>query len=565
MGDGDENAQHVDLHHCPGPHGHRSNLRRRIGAWNRADFIRKALAVQSTEGAFMFRRIAEMALGYHSHQAPIAEFVDVPGVRVSAFVSAPGTLVIGSSLIVTILGSFILMAMFGIDLQRVSLGALVIALGMMVDNSIVVADGFVVRVQQGMDRKKAAIEAASSPSWPLLGATVVAVMAFYPIFASIEDTGEYCRTLFLVVAILLLPSWVVSMTLTPIQCLDMLPSPKPGAKAKEPYGGFFYRGFRDFLRRAIAGRWLTLGGMAALLVVAVLGFGNVKQLFFPDSAMTKFMIDVWAPEGTRIQNLAADLRRAEEKLLADERVAEVASFIGQGPPRFYLPVDPEGTNPAYAQLIVNVHDARSIDGVISDMDPWFREAYPDALIPQRKYGVGPSDTWKFEMRIIGPAVADPGQLRAAAAELESILAGSPLVAAHTTDWRQRVKKVVPAYNDERGRWASITRENVANATKRAFDGRVIGLYREDDDLIPIVLRHAAKERRNVGGLDVLQIKPTMGANTVPLSQVTDGVGTEWEDPVIARRDRRLTVTVQANPIFGVTLPTLRASLIEQIE
>ncbi len=474
-------------------------------------------------------------------------------------------LVIGSSLIVTILGSFILMALFGIDLQRMSLGALVIALGMMVDNSIVVADGFVVRIQQGMDRKKAAIEAANLPSWPLLGATVVAVMAFYPIFASIEDAGEYCRTLFVVVAISLLTSWVVSMTLTPIQCLDMLPSPKPGEGSKDPYGSFFYRGFGSLLRRAIQARWLTLGGMAALLVVAVVGFGNVKQLFFPDSSMTKFMVDIWSPEGTRIQNLAADLKMAEEKLLGDDRVAEVAAFIGQGPPRFYLPVEPESQNPAYAQLIVNVQDYRAIDGLIADLDPWFRENYPYALIPQRKYGVGPSDTWKFELRIIGPAVADPGRLRGLAGDVETILAGSPLVAAYTTDWRQRVSKVVPHFNDERGRWANITREDVAKTTKRAFDGRVVGMYRENDDLIPIVLRHVEAERQNVGNLDLLQVQPSMATATVPLSQVTDAVDVEWEDPVIPRRDRRRTITVQANPVSGVTLPTLRAALIDQLE
>ena len=206
--------------------------------------------------------------------------------------------IIGTALIMTIVVTFVLMAIFGIDLQRMSLGALVIALGMMVDNSIVVADGIVVRLKQGMERTKAAIEAASSPSIPLLGATVIAVMAFYPIFASTESAGEYCRTLFTVVAISLLSSWVISITLTPLQCLDMLPAAKESDAGEDPYSGKFYVAFKNILHRAIQLRWLTIGGMTALLLVSMYGFSFVTQLFFPDSSMKKFMIDYWAPQGT---------------------------------------------------------------------------------------------------------------------------------------------------------------------------------------------------------------------------------------------------------------------------
>jgi multidrug efflux pump subunit AcrB len=473
--------------------------------------------------------------------------------------------IIGSSLILTILGSFILMAIFGIDLQRMSLGALVIALGMMVDNSIVVADGIAVRLQKGMERKKAAIEAASQPSMPLLGATVVAVMAFYPIFASVADAGEYCRTLFTVVAISLLTSWLISMTLTPLQCIDMLPEPKKEKADEEPYAGGFYRVFRRILEGAIRIRFFTIATMAALLVVSLISFGNVKQMFFPDSSMTKFMIDYWAPEGTRIQTVAADLKLAEKKLLTDERVESVATFIGAGPPRFYLPVDPESPYQSFAQFIVNVQDYRDIDDLMNELHIWFRQDFPQALVPLRKYGVGPSNTWKFELRISGPAIADPGVLRSLADQVVAIMEGSPFSDAARTDWRQRVQKVVPEYNQERARWAVVTREDIANTTKRAYDGRSIGLYREKDDLIPIVLRHVGEERESVSNMKVLQVQPRMSTYTIPLSQVTDDVKTEWEDSLIWRRDRRRTITVQANPVFGVTLPTLRASVLADIE
>jgi multidrug efflux pump subunit AcrB len=474
-------------------------------------------------------------------------------------------IIIGSSLILTILGSFILMAIFRIDLQRMSLGALVIALGMMVDNAIVVADGIVVRLQQGMDRKKAAIEAASQPSMPLLGATVIAVMAFYPIFASVEGAGEYCRTLFTVVAISLLVSWLIAMTVSPLLCMDMLPKPKKQNADEDPYAGRFYQAFGRLVKLAIRVRFLTIAVMAALLVVALIGFGNVKQMFFPDSSMTKFMIDYWAPEGARIQTVADDLKRAEKKFLEDKRVESVATFIGAGPPRFYLPVDPESPYQSYAQFIVNVHDYRTISDLMDELNGWFGENYPQALVPIRRYGVGPATTWKFELRISGPSIADPGTLTSLAGQVVDILDNSPLAAYPRTNWRQRVQKVVPEYNQERARWAVVTREDIARTTKRAYDGLPIGLYRENEDLIPIVLRHVEEERESVSNMKALQVQPASSTYTIPLSQVTEGIGTDWEDPLIWRRDRRRTITVQAHPIFGVTLPSLRFSVLKDVE
>jgi len=472
--------------------------------------------------------------------------------------------IIGTSLILTILATFIVMALLEIDLQRMSLGALVIALGMMVDNSIVVADGFVIRLQKGMDRTRAAIEAAALPSMPLLGATIVAVMAFYPIVASVENVGEYCASLFSVVAISLIASWILSMTLTPIQCMDMMPDPEAGAEDVDPYGTKFYMRYRSFLGTAINQRWIVIGIMGGLLVSSVIGFGYVKQLFFPDSSMTKFMVDYWTPEGTRIQDVSEDMKLIEKALLNDERIESVASFIGGGPPRFYLPVEPEDPNQAYGQLIVNVKDVKEIDGLIEEISPKFEERFPDAQVPIIKYGVGPADTWKFQARISGPAIADERVLRTLADQTMRILEADPLSGLVQNDWRQRALKVVPDFNQERGRWTSITREDIGKTTKRAYDGRTIGQYREKDDILPIILR-MGEERRNVGGLDILQIQPEGATYTVPLSQVTNNVHTAWEDPVIWRRDRRRTITVQANPILGYTLPDLMKNVATKVQ
>ncbi len=494
-----------------------------------------------------------------------AQAIGIVLVVLALFMGVRMGLIIGSALILTILATFILLAVFGIDLQRMCLGALIIAMGMMVDNAIVVADGVAVRLQKGMDRTQAAIEAASQPAWPLLGATVIAVMAFYPIFASTEGAGEYCRTLFTVVAIALLASWVISMTMTPLQCLDMLPTPKASAADADPFRGGFFRKYRRFLATAIRFRLITIGIMIVLLVAAIIGFGNVKQLFFPASSMQKLMVDFWLPEGSRIQDVAANLTIAEKKIMADERVESVTAYIGSGPPRFYLPVDPEYPYQSYGQLIVNVSDYREIDGLIEELTPWFANTFPNAQVPLRKYGVGPSNTWQFELRISGPAVADPAVLRKLADQGQAILERSPLAATPRINWRERVQKIVPHYNQERARWSAVTREDVASATQRAFDGRTVGLYREGDDLIPIVLRHVEEERANVGALETLQVLPAGSTQTLPLAQVTDGILPAWEDPLIWRRDRRRTVTLQANPVPGVTFPTLQASVIDELE
>ncbi len=492
----------------------------------------------------------------------LVSFVEAVGIVLIVLAMTMGWhmgLIIGFALIATILATFILMAIFGINLQRMSLGALVIALGMMVDNAIVVADGYLVRAKRGMDRVKAAIEAAQQPSWPLLGATVVAVMAFYPIFASPEDVGEYCRSLFTVVAISLLTSWVVSVTITPLQCIDMLPITSSKGETDE-YGGRFYTIFRRQLEWAIRFRVLTMAGMVLLLVISIVGFGHVRQLFFPDSSMPKFMIDFWALEGTRVQTVSEEIKKAEAKLLEDNRIEGFATYVGGGPPRFYLPVSPEKPYPWYGQLIVNVHDFREINTLVTELDSWFRQNMSDLTIPIMKYGVGPANTWKVEARISGPAVANAGMLRSHADQARTILEANPLVGYARTDWGARVQKVVPGYSQERGRWSGVTREDIAKTTKRAYDGIQVGLYRDQDDLIPIVLRHVEEERKNVGGLPVLQVQPVLTTNTIPLSQVTNTVFTEWEDPLIWRRNRQRTITVQARPILGVTAPTLQQSI-----
>ena len=427
-------------------------------------------------------------------------------------------------------------------------------MGMMVDNAIVVTDGIMVRIAQGMDRKKAAIEAANGPAWALLGATVVACMAFYPIFASTYDTGEVAGSLFTVVSISLLLSWVFCQTAAPLLCIAILPSPKPGQAQTDPYQSKFYQSFRRLLSLAIRYRVLFLGSMVGLLVVSVLGFRFVEQMYFPDSSRAQFMIDYWAPEGTRIQQTSADLQRIEKFLQEQEATLSVSAFVGKGPPRFYLPVSGEDPYTSYAQIIVNTKSYAGVKQLVPETEAWVRTNVPEAMVRVRKYAVGAFDDWKIEARFSGPANADPATLRRLAEQGMQILRDSPYAKEVRANWRERVPALVPLFNDERARWAGVSRDDLARATRRASDGVVVGQYRQEDDLIPIVARNVDAERLKAAtSLEELQVTPRLSSHAVPALQVIDGIASPWEDPIIWRWDRRRAITVQCSP-NGVTAP-----------
>jgi multidrug efflux pump subunit AcrB len=323
--------------------------------------------------------------------------------------------------------------------------------------------------------------------------------------------------------------------------------------------------FRTFIVWAIAHRFAVLGVAVAALAISLAGFGQVTQMFFPNATRDQLMIDFWGTEGTRIQTTSDSLEPIEEHLRGLDYVTAVSTFIGQGPPRFYLPVDSEQPYPSYAQLVVNTRTPADVDRLVSELRPWVKDNVPDGLVRLRRYQVGPSDTWKFALRFIGPAEADLGTLRAIGEEAMAILEASPLATDVRLDMRQRVKKVVPEYSQERGRLAGVTRPDIGRATKRAQDGVEVGLYREGDDLYPILLRHVETEReRQVSRLASLQITPAAGAGPVPIRQVIDEFGAKWEDPIVVRMDRRRQVGVLASPVEGATFPMLRAAVIDQL-
>ena len=351
--------------------------------------------------------------------------------------------IIGSGLLLTILGTFMVMSIAGIDLQRMSLGALVIALGMMVDNSIVIADGIAVRIQQGIDRKRAAIESASSTAWPLLGATIVAVMAFYPVYASPANAGEYCRTLFSVVAISLLLSWLIAMTITPLQCIDMLPEPKERQRRRGP----LRRRLLPAISRPVVERHpLPLCSSSALRSRCS------SPRWWPSAACARCSSPIRADRsscsttgrrrGPASKTVSQGMRPIEARLLESPSVETVTTFIGEGPAALLLARRSPGREP-HLRAVHRQHALLPRDRLRSSprSSPGSARMLPGAMVRVRKYGVGPAETWPFEARFSGPAEADIGTLRGLAAQGVAILADNSMATDVRTDTRERVRRL----------------------------------------------------------------------------------------------------------------------------
>lgn len=473
--------------------------------------------------------------------------------------------IIGLDLILTILATFVFMYFMKIPLERMSLGALIIAMGMMVDNSIVVADGIAVNLRKGMDPYQAAVSAAATPALPLLCATLIAIMSFYPIYASEGSTGEYCRTLFVVVGISLMISWFIAILITPQQCLWLLKE-KKGETESDEFHSPFYNRFRNLIYKVVRHRWISVAALVAGLVIAILGFQFVVKLFFPFSTRAQLMVDYWAPAGTSIHEVANRAAYMEQEIRKAPHVEAVSSFIGAGPPRFYLPVDPEFLYQNYAQLLINFESYQNIDPFISQHAQWLQETFPEALVRIRKYNVGPGDSWKFELRILGPYDAQSSELRRIGTDLLAKVRQSPL----GTDWRldvmNPIQQLIADYDQKRARSADISREDIANALRRGYDGLNIGLYREKNKLYPIQWRSTEVERLEfLQHLETLPVRGDRSVTSVPLAQVSDESRLQWQEPYILRWDRQRQVAIQGSPLLTSTFTDLKNSVMPEIQ
>ncbi|MEE2885925.1 MAG: efflux RND transporter permease subunit [Planctomycetota bacterium] len=465
------------------------------------------------------------------------------------FMGMRSGLLIGFVLLLTIVASFIFLKPMGVALERISLGALIIALGMLVDNAIVVVDGMLVRMQNGEKPEDAASSVVKQSAWPLLGATMVAILAFAAIGTSQDKTGEFCRSLYQVIQVSLLLSWVTAVTVTPLLCVMFLKVPKVavGAEQKDPYDTSFYNRYRSFLSACIRKRLITVGVVVLAFLSGVFGFGMVEHSFFPPSTRPQFMVDVWMPQGTQIDRTTAVVAEVEEYLLQKNGVTHVSSCVGQGALRFLLTYGPEKANSAYAQLFIDVTDSAVIDSMMPEIENYLAERYPDALTYASKFMLGPGSTGKVQVRYSGP---DPDVLRQLATQAKNIYQEDFDAKSIKTDWRQRVKVVRPQIIENTANLARIRRPDVSAAIRRGFEGERVGVYREDDLILPIILRAEEPQRSDIGSIRNLQIYNPVAQRMIPLRQVVSGFEVVNEDALVLRRNRKRTITVYCDPIHG---------------
>ena len=457
------------------------------------------------------------------------------------FMGIVSGLLIGVVLVVTILATFILMLLFNIDLQSVSIGALIIALGMLVDNAIVVTEGIKIKIQSGIDKNKAAIDTVSETGIPLLGATVIAILAFAAIGMSNDSTGEYCRSLFYVVGISLGLSYLFGLTITPLLCTVFMKN--VDSKVENPYNSIFFQKYKIYLEKAIKFKWYTVLVMITLLIISLIGFSFVKRSFFPESTRPQFLVDYWLPQGTHINEVSKDMEEIEQFLLEQKDISGVATFVGGPALRFLLNYLPEDANSSYGQFVVSVYDYRSIKKLRKEIFGYINKNYPDSQTIIKLFDKGVTPPAKIEARFRGP---DPTILRSLAEQAKEIMKQNPCAIDIKDDWRQPVKIITPVFSEAEARKAGITRPDMISAIKQAFNGVEVGLYREDNNLLPIISRNPDIDRGTVDFLSNIQIWSDVYNKPVNLYQLTTDVNAEWEDAIVRRRYRMPNITAQCN-------------------
>ncbi|GAJ75915.1 LOW QUALITY PROTEIN: acriflavin resistance protein [Vibrio sp. JCM 18905] len=472
-------------------------------------------------------------------------------------------LLIGLILLLTVLGTFIFMKYLAIDLQRISLGALVIALGMLVDNAIVVVEGgILIGTQKGRTRLQAATDIVTQTKWPLLGgATVIAVTAFAPIGLSEDSTGILC-TLFTVLLISLMLSWFTAISLTPFFADIFF----KGQKIKQgeggendPYNGVIFVIYKKFLQFCMRRAWFTVVVLIAGLAASVYGFTFVKQAFFPSSTTPIFQLDVWMPEGTDIRATNTTLKELESWLAKQEHVDHITTTAGKGLQRFMLTYAPEKSYAAYGEITTRMENYEALKPLMAKFREYLKANYPEINYKLKQIELGPGGGAKIEARIIG---SDPTVLRTIAAQVKDIMYADPQATNIRHDWRERTQVLEPQFNESQARRYGITKSDVDDFLSMSFSGMTIGLYRDGTTLMPIVARLPEDERIDIRNIEGMKIWSPAQSEFIPLQQVTMGYDMRWEDPIIVRKNRKRMLTVMADPdILGEeTASTLQKRL-----
>ena len=477
------------------------------------------------------------------------------------FMGLRSAVIIGAVLLFTIAATLATMYLMSIPMHRISLGALIIALGMLVDNAIVVTEGILVGTKQGRRKLDIAKEVVNKTKWPLLGGTLVGVIAFAPIGFAPGSTAEYTGHLFWVVMISLLFSWVFAITIVPFFG-DLLFKESTDAGVTEVTDGQFMRTYKSFMRGVLKARWVAIGLTMGLFAVAMWGFQFVKPGFFPASTTPQIVVDYWLPEGTDISVTSADMFELEDQLAAMDGIQDIQTLVGGGGLRYMLVYAPEAPTSSYGQFLLKTESYDVISGLIPQIQSVIDANYPNAQAKVWQFQLGPGGGSKIEAEFAGP---NPVILRQLANEAKSIYAVDGRAILIRDDWRQQRPVIEPIYNETRGRRLGVSREDVANAIATNFRGRTIGVYREDDTQIPIIARAPAAERSDALDIRGILVPSQTTGQVVPISEVVDGFRTIWRDGRLKRVDRILTIKAQADPVAGDLASDLFSRVRPQIE
>lgn len=476
------------------------------------------------------------------------------------FIGFKNGILIGSGLVFSIFGTLIYMYGTGIALQRMSLAAIIIAMGMLVDNAIVVYDSALVNMSRGMKKSDAILAAVSDTAMPLLAATLIAVLTFMPVYLSPHITGEILSTLFIVIAVSLLLSWVLSITQNVFFIQEFVGQPAKAVPAGELYKGKLYDRFRKVLDFAIRKKYAVVGAMVVLLGLSLWGFRYVPSVFMPQLNKQYFTVDMWLPEGSRIEETQRCMAQLVDSLEQFDEVVQVSSYIGQTAPRFYLANASYGPQPNYASCLVKVETPEKSRALQEQLETTVDRYVPGALVRVNRFELNTVPQALIEARFCGD---DPMVLDSLTNVALEIMRKNPKAKNVRNEWGNMTMMVNVDFDAVNAGKINISKADMMNAVKSVNDGVPVGIYRDVEKKVPVLLRTELDNQTDIDRLADLAV--WNGGNTAPLGQVTKNIGIGWEFPLVRTYDRRLSMAAQCDVQPGCTMAEVHKEIREEIE
>ena len=476
------------------------------------------------------------------------------------FIGFKNGLLIGSGLVFSIFATLIVMLCTDIALQRMSLAAIIIAMGMLVDNAIVVSDSALVNMQRGMRKRVAIMRACSSTALPLLAATVIAILTFLPIYFSPHITGELLSSLVIVIGVSLMFSWVFALTQTPFFIQEFVRRPRPEELKSALFDGKYYNMFRRSLHWVIKHRYATIACMVLLLVLSAWSFKFIPKVFVPALDKQYFTVDVWLPEGSNIDETGKLAEEMAEYIRTHGEAEMVSTFIGRTPPRYYLSNVAFGPQSNYTQLLVKCHTSEELRRLNAALQDSIRLKFPGPLIKVNKFELSPLTEAVIEARFLGP---DPAVLDSLVGQAIEIMRRNPKVADARNEWGNMALMLRPVYDPVKAGELGITKAQMMQSVKSISDGVPVGIYRDNEKKVPVLLKSEGYDITDAASLGNFSV--WNGERSAPLSQVTERIETTWEFPQMRTYNRQLSMAAMCGVKPGHTMAEVHGEIRSEIE